>query len=66
MIPTKISGKGLIKRTKQNKSFDSFVDHKEMGNCTRTGMNNWRRSFTKHTRQYIKSDTEKEIEFQND
>lgn len=60
----KVSGVKIIKQV--NKTFDSFVDHKEMGNCSRTGMNNWRRSFTKRARQYIKSDTKKEIEFQND
>ena len=56
----KISGKRIIQSTKQNRLFKCFCDHKEMGNCSRTGMNNWRRSFTKHARIRIKKETEQE------
>lgn len=62
MIPVKISGMKLIKTTKDDSwEFSDFIDHKGMGNTSRTGMNNWRRYFTKRTRRYIKNETNKEL-----
>lgn len=67
MIPIKISGLKLIKTSKRDSwEFADYLDFKSDGrkHLTSTGKNNHRRYFTKRTRRYIKSETNKELAYE--